>query len=691
MIKKTLHLDLYFDESGNFNSHNPQDDYGYNQIAGVFVLAANRAQIEEEAKALLRQSYQQACTQEKMPAVLHGTNLRLPDKEYHQFIQNILKGINQKQWQPIRLVNQEKICYGHPQDNYLNMIAELLLKIYQQKQKEGFEALILNVYPAYRDQISEYYLRKIHNTIGIFRVREDLKEFNLTIKQVVPISANNYKIIQLCDLLSNASYKDYQKCDEATKNKLVAALGDYNYTLIVPLFSDRCERLIQEGSYALALRLIILELQNQKNQNKALEYCQEVLDNLAKLPASECNAQLSYLVSWLEQTINQERLLQKGVNLGDQLLDYVNKGLKERLKDNYDSIIWFEYAVHFWQLSAYNHLGNLSKARAEVEILTGLKNELMQQIEYITLFMESLVAIAVHYTDCFEYASVDQELDFIETFYELTIAKCVNLLLGSKLKSQLRAKALGTWLQAKVYQYLQTDEASLLEEARSTSDRAIEEFVGIEDKKRQYQYRCQLETVEKNFSLGRQYLAKSLSIDPESTHEDIAKKIMQLDKMPQGFALLHWSRLGCSSYENDSSEWTDFKKALSESQLLINNPWCQGSEDLIEYPIHGILRQKVSFCLKMKNYNEAKQALKKLSNLNPVNQRFVLGLVQLAAYTEYIVFLDEDISMCDELLEKLEEKSEKFPQLNQLIKVWKQQLKAKNKDNLLEIARKIGY
>jgi len=708
-----LQLDLYFDESGNFNPEDPNQDYTDSQIAGVCFPSGDREQLNLKAKNLLHTSYQKAYNTSKIPTFFHGRDIVNVTPQYQAFIQEVIKGIKQKQWQPIGLVNQEGISFGHPQDNYMNMIAELILKLWQQKQKENVDWLSLNIYPAYRDQVAGDYRRKIQNSLGIFQVREDLKNLPLTINQVIPISANNNYVLQVCDLLSNASYRDYKKCDEITQKKLIHALGDYNYTLIVPLFSQRCELLIQEGSYALALRLVILELQAEKNQTKAVEYREEIIQRLGSLPNGERNAQLSYLISWLEQTINQQRLLDKGCKLGDKLIQHVYDKLNILLAKNPESILWFKYAIHFWQLTAYNHLGNLTKARKTAQKLDSLKPNLLQQIEYISLFMEASVAKAVHYTDCFDYDLVDKELSFVESFYNLAVEECINILLDGKFKSYLRAKALGTWLQAKIYEYRQTIEPSLLEIARKLSDRSIEEFVTIEDKERQYQYRSQLENISGNFTVAREYLAKSLRLNTDATHSDIAHKIQQLDTIPQGFALLHWLRLGNKTYQSNPAEWQEFKQVLKKSKFLTDNPWCLAAENYRNYPVHGILRRVASLSLKQQNFDRAQLALTRLSELKPINKNVVLALVELAAYTEYIAIVSESnlseaqekIVFCQNLLQNLQEKSQDFKKLEAFVNNWSrainhfnQQLdssptadKQAHQQELLNLVTKIGY
>lgn len=140
-----------------------------------------------------------------------------------------------------------------------------------------------------------------------------------------------------------------------------------------------------------------------------------------------------------------------------------------------------------------------------------------------------------------------------------------DLIENNAIKSDLRGKALGTCLQAQIYQYLQNADTKLLKKARENSEKAIAEFVALNDKRRQYQYRCQLETVAGNFTASRQYLAQSLGLNKESSYLEIIQHIQNLDQNEQGFYLLHLFRLGYGCYfKNNFEEWEQFKNALTE-------------------------------------------------------------------------------------------------------------------------------
>jgi hypothetical protein len=198
---------------------------------------------------------------------------------------------------------------------------------------------------------------------------------------------------------------------------------------------------------------------------------------------------------------------------------------------------------------------------------------------------------------------------------------------------------LGTWLQAEILAGL--EDPQRLVTARRLSEQATDEFVAEEDKQRQYQYRSQLETAAGCFEAARTYLARGLGIK-EDSHAALAEAISSLGgqaKMLQGFALLHWFRLGVDATVNgNDGERASFLAAVSASGLL-EGPWCQGEPT--DYPVHGILRRVAVVRAVRRETDAALAALRRLDKIldsDPM-ERVVLQAIRLAAHAEVASFL----------------------------------------------------
>ena len=279
---------------------------------------------------------------------------------------------------------------------------------------------------------------------------------------------------------------------------------------------------------------------------------------------------------------------------------------------------------------------------------------------------------------------------------------------SDRVRSQLRGKALGTWLQSEIYAGAAQPER--LHKARGLSALCIEEFTSSGNKAIQYQYRCQLETIALDFTTAREYLAKSLNSE-DISHQAIAIEIGDREEFTQGFALLHWLRLGTVAYMSGNlQEWDEFDAALKQSKLL-KNPWCTGQQTT-NYPIHGILRQVNLIELIRGERNIA--VIGKLRNLEPMKKgSLVLAFIQCAAMAEAAAFLwdnnnslarktldckDKERLDLQQLLETLADKSDDmFPQVHELTQSWLEVVREvlvngdRAKDKLLGLGRQVSY
>jgi hypothetical protein len=722
-------FDLYIDESGGFQeTQNSTNNQGFaSQLVGI--LAPQGQLTSAKAEGILETCYRNA-GYSQLGKEVHGTKLS-PGTGFDRLIATLAEKITERGWQPVRLVNQEGINYGDRTANYVNMVAELVLRIFQQKSLEGCSQIMIDLHyatvylgsnsqgnPNYLDE--EFYRHELEYYLAFAAVRQGLadKYSRWKIGKYRYRSAKKERELQLCDLLSNASHNDYNKCGEEAKNILQNAFKPCEYSMIAYLVLEQCDLFIQNGSLGLAIRTIAERLiQEDKGgdvREGALLRLESILDKLAVWTTTATNTQLILLTNWLELIINVQRSLDLGSQLVRWLRIQVYEPLVARLGDKKYTLDWFNYTLHFWALTACNHQGNLIAGREEADRLEKLISALAGQWEYVTLLMEGLVAEGVHRIDCWEYDVVATKMKLVADYYrEVSSLFSVAFpdVFPEKIRSELRGKALGTWLQAEIY--AGATRSTRLNKARELSDLCLVEFTTPGDKARQYQYRCHLETLAGNFAIAREYLAKNFELE-DNSHNALARYITTLEDFYQGFALLHWLRLGTIAYlDNNHSEWQEFSIALKQFKLS-NNLWCKGQQST-HYPTHGILRR-----IALIDAIEGKQdfvALGTLRNLTSIERgNLVLGLIQCAAYAEVASFCWENnntmarkILDCQEpdrlglqqLLEILTNKSRNlFPKVEQLTLSWLKIIgeilttnldRAEVSKNLLKMGREVSY
>jgi hypothetical protein len=756
MFGPNIQYDLYLDESGNFTetsiSPSRQQQMGGDsqkfpsQIAGLLV---PREDIKADTETIL-QAFKSAA---HLPSskVIHATDIFGHD--YYLLVETVLKGIQtHHNWQPVRLVNEEKVPYGGKVPNYTNMIAELVLRIAQKKSRINSQAqikirLICARYMFERQTgvkssiIEEEYLKRIDEYLGFTAVRRGIprERLNWEVDALILDSARTRPELQICDVVSNASHgkgSNFPKLKGQPKlAKLLAdAFGDYNQTMVIEDLLDRVDTLVKEYSYGLALITLVeslIEPKDGNNENidlreKATQRLDLILDRLIKVGVRGRDPQLAVLVSWLDQIIGQQRLPEKGYDLAKWLQRFIATPLRKKFTDNAPdeslTLDWFEYSLQRWALTAANHRGALIKAATEVQAMKQLELSLATQWERASLLMEGFIVQAVHLTDCFDFESASSRMKIIAESLK-SHSKLLNEHLIKNLPDQihfdLRAKALGTLVQSETLACLTKLRLSRLNQARAYSDEAIVEFSSIYDRIRQYQYRCHLETVGGNFDEARQYLSRSVSVtaSPNLNHAEITRSIENLaDSWIQGFALLHWLRLGAAiSLYGMESRRQDVWHALDNSNLL-DSHWCKGKN--LDYPVHSILRYVALIQAIRNNREQALAALNRLREIDPISSEYlVLGTILLAAQTELAaLFWENDEKLARDLIDnnnpglygakqlllQMKEKSaNELPHMWAALEPWMQKIAEISADNgispgqvkakLLKLSRMIGY
>ena len=368
-----------------------------------------------------------------------------------------------------------------------------------------------------------------------------------------------------------------------------------------------------------------------------------MIDQLARYGTPARNTQLEFVTSWIAQTIDVQRRLELGLRLARWLRFEVAEPLKVWISAiaGQTGLEWFEFSLHQWSLTACNHLGDLRAAAGESQALDVLTPAVARSWERGSLLMMGLIAQAVHLTDAFDHDAASARMRVVTGYFgdlSSLFHDALPSIFPERVSSDMNARALGTWVQSETFGALRDQQRFAF--AREISERAIAEFESAADKARQRQYRSVLESFAGEFAEARRQLA--LSLGCEDSHTAIAAAITGLgaeDVGSEGFALLHWLRLGANAcLIQDHPERSTFWQALQSSNLL-DSPWCLARIPF--YPAHGILRRVAVVHASRGQVDPALKALGRLQNdLAPIrNQQIVLGTVQLAATAEVAVLI----------------------------------------------------
>jgi|ERR1041384_1292037 hypothetical protein len=720
MIMQLLEYDLYLDETGRFhegvaNSAKEQVENGRqrgaSQLAGILV---PRNMGGDEAKKIIAEANKQA--NYSRTNVIHATNIIEKSRfKYLKIAESIIKAVRARQeWQCVRLVNAEKISYFDRATTYPNLVAEITLRTFQQKLKEHPQSrigirLIDPSYKPGKDKpplSSDEYLRRVVEYLGFAQVRYGLtrESRNWRFDGVVTREYRDTPALQICDVLSHASADKFERL--RTQRHLATILkglfGEYDFTLTIRELFDRVDELVKEHSFGVALMILAEALVHAPHTTRwdkefaaNLEMrLDQIIVRLARMDFRGRDPQLALLVGWLDQLIGQQRLLDKGYEIAYWLLDHVETLLRTQLSFPSDraTLDWFAYSLRRWALTACNHKGVLLKGEVEISAMRSLQPSVATQWERIPLVMDGLIAQAVHYTDCFEFDKASERMRFVADSLKLQSNRFHELMPGDfpeKLRFDLRARALGTLVQSEIFAGA-TDPARL-QSARRANEEAIAEFKSYSDRARQYQYRCHLETVARDFAVARKYLVRSLeatgTAPREYSHQRIANLIRELSTDPEWkgeFALLHWLRIGayaCLAAHQGSngvseaerlgfvSERDEFLSALEVSEQL-NSDVCKGR--VSEYPAHSVLRFVAVINAARSNWQDSLLALKRLDLLDPIGkEQAVLAIILLASHAEVAALMwDRQRVEAQRLLQNKIPQLARITQIGEIAALW---------------------
>ena len=534
-MKKTKgEFDLYLDESGQFTE----------MLPGTRDKKKRGRQFPSQLGGLLvpRGSLRRRRATEVLEACFSAADLDAPNKvhgcrmsagaAFDTVLLALVDQLQAREWRPVRLVNQERVNYGDRVSTYVNMVAELVLRLYEVLLGEGYTevsfalccALVVIDVDECDIMEEEEYTRRLQEYAAVAAVRRGLApEFSrLQIANFRLGSGRSWPELQLCDLVSNGSHDNFGKLGEEAGAALRAALGGLDFTLRRRPLMERVDSLVEEGSLGAAIQALLEGLLDKDGADGAAQQdfrdrLEVIVERLADIGAPFRTPQLALLSGWVEQIIEAQRQPDLGQRLARLMLERVDQHLRQRLPEAaLPTVDGFTYNLHRLCLTAANHQGALSAARTASDELDRLAGRIAGNWEHVSTLMEGLVAQAVHFTDCFHHEEAARRMEAVSAYYaDLSglFADALPAVFPETIRSELHGKALGTWMQAEMYAGLRDSER--FSASRRASELAIEEFSSPADKQRQYQYRCQLETWTEDWTAARGYLARSLDLDSD--------------------------------------------------------------------------------------------------------------------------------------------------------------------------------
>ena len=670
-----INVDVFIDESGLFteSSLDPRERIEYHKQSGRKFASQIAGLICEAGKLTESNAEQLFDGAHRVSKVEYSPRFHASETKsqpgFSKFASFVLEQFKLQKVTPARIANDELVAYGDRIANYTNILAEFLIRICRQLSMDGAKNISLNVFAArvvkskdggvttffeeeeYLVRIREYFARAA--VLG-GHIRSNQK---WEVSHFKILSARENRRLQLADLVSNVSHDDFSTVPVEIANELKSIMGPYDWSMSFDATMQQLDDLIDEQAYGLGLiRIAKTALLSgaQKESDRFASKAKKITGELFALPPAVRMAQLQVIASWLQQIV--ESRMDYAFSI--RVCDWIVAEVAEHNEAAIDSEIrhWIRFVCASWALTACNHAGDTSAASGRSAELDRLLGSLAGRWEYASDMMQALIAQSVHYNDLFEHAKAAEKVSLVANYYTSLggfFAEAYPQVFHGHVHSDLCGRALGTKVQSQTFLCLanQLD----VDAVRKTSDLAIAEFSLVDDKRRQYQYRSEVEAIAGNWIESRRFLAISLGMD-EISHTAIAQKIKTLDDLyGQGFALLHWIRIGGMAASANATQermafWTAFR-----SQKFEHNGWCLGR--IVDYPVHGILRRLAVVYAATSEYAQATASLSRLRAIVASNPRPVFRVILIAAQLQAAEFLaKKDLRSVKDML--LDSKSE---------------------------------
>ena len=537
-------------------------------------------------------------------------------ENYPRFVSSILEEMPDS-WKPIRIVNRLGLDFGHPETNYTMACAQLYLATIDQIRSERVENTPFKLHLVYSKVCHEdsngeiqtipssNYTERLLTEFRVAASRMGDRGLEATLGELHVASARKEDVLIICDWLNNASTRSFKNLQRSPELKEMLKTRFSDHDLDPAAWTDEIHTLIQAERYGEAL----IRLHNGMHE----DLFTEIMHKLAEQVSRDRDYQLSTIVNFCAQLVETNR--ESGATeVFDYFLHKLLPGLRSASpEEQQPTLDHFEYALHLYALSNANHRGRPEEADTHAIEIERLAPSLAGRWEHTGLLIEGQLRLAVHWTDLLRFETAAQRMEQFCRFIDETSGlfhDSVPTVFPDKVYSNILGKALGTRLQAEMFRGL--EDPKFIEVARKLNEQALEQFDDPGDLARQQQYRCQLESYAGNMSEARYWLSKSLGINSDS-HAQIATHIESIENhWGQGFALLHWSRLGSFSLVHDKNEADEFWLAFKGMRSLRRSKWIQ--HDSLDSPAHGI-RRFLAPVLAMHEEGEAIRMVRSLRHL----------------------------------------------------------------------------
>lgn len=457
-----------------------------------------------------------------------------------------------RSWNPLIL---EHVTRGQIVDNattYVHVFADGILKVAHKLAQKAGKDFSLQVLAANRSlpvspgsDIKErmhrdLYESRLKERIAVETVRGPVRPKDPKWSYSLAFaSATQDPCLMMADLACYA-WHGGKRLSPEVQNKWQEFLGEGHYKSLRSDDDERVQRLREHGAHGAALMEILALLANARQHPVWLLALRDaIVGDLAEFDAGTRDTAIEAVMSRLRYEIDMRRNFELGETLLEAWRKYLVAPLKAALPaPSQAEIVWVEGQTLCFELAVANHRGAVSRAEQIVQEVSPLSVVLAGRFERLHLALMIRILEAVHLMNIYAFGRSQKLMTDLAQTLDNLLSLMGELTPGADLatlRSDVLGRALGTALQAATMAARR--DPTLYDLARTLSERALPEFESLQDRKRQWGYRAQLETDAGRWAEAREYLALSIGLPVEATLSELVAAAKE-----QPFSLMHLAR-----------------------------------------------------------------------------------------------------------------------------------------------------
>lgn len=560
-------FELWLDESGDFE----RDSLGKDSPSLVGgVLVPQNTLDERKAQRIL----------DGKP--IHSTEIR--GSEYGEKALPVLQKIVDSGGSLVIFENKERLEIVDGDTTYLNILAEGVMQLFQQLMTE-YQDVHIDIYAANRRSMAKdsrdflitdrEYTKRLEEKISLITARKSLKKehFSWTFRRG---SANRDFRLMLGDVVCHSWFRKASRKFNSKQKSQLAQLYQpkYIFSVIEHSTLSSIKDAIIEGDLGKALFEIITSDEYIRFKDRFFD---TIFNHLKSYNYETRKIQLLDITNKVKTLISIDRDLSRS----KRILMRIEEDVLPEMRIRNIGVDTFAFDIYFLMLTVATHQGDIIGAGEIIDKCQKALLEIDEMWNRVSYYFDYSIRKGIHLMNIYDYQGVISAMNRLENLLDETLglfelADGLNEICDS-VQSNAKGKVMGTRLQA--YTFLGRTDPKNLEKARADSDLAIKEFTADSDKKRQYQYRCQIENEAENYKEALLWLGKSFDIlgntaDMDKFLNDLAASIYDSNTSDFSFGAMHFTNIMAETAlhgKNDlaSSLYNAWTKAQLEKHPIL--------------------------------------------------------------------------------------------------------------------------